>query len=155
FERFLGELQESTIIIDRNLRRAAELISSFKQVAVDQSSYQRRRFDLAEVLHELRLTLSPSLRKAQVELHEEAEAGLHMESYPGPLTQVLMNIVNNAVMHAFADCAQPQIRIQAGRWQDGGVFIHITDNGCGIARSEEHTSELQSRENLVCRLQLE
>ena len=140
FERFLGELQESTVIIERNLRRAAELISSFKQVAVDQSSYQRRRFDLAEVLHELRLTLSPSLRKARVELSEEAEAGLHMESYPGPLTQVLMNIVNNAVMHAFADCAQPQIRIQAGISNNDDVFIRIADNGCGIA--PEHLSRV-------------
>src|SRR5436309_5044862 len=33
---------------------------------------------------------------------------------------------------------------------DGGPFESV-----GLVRSEEHTSELQSRENLVCRLLLE
>src|SRR5207302_2223393 len=35
----------------------------------------------------------------------------------------------------------------------GGVAAHLTLNR--VERSEEHTSELQSRENLVCRLLLE
>lgn len=132
FDAFLTELHESTDIISRNLRRAAELISSFKQVAVDQSSYQRRRFDLADVLHELRLTLTPTLRKAQVELLEDASPGLQMDSYPGPLTQVLMNIVNNAVMHAFDGSEQPSIHIQARRADDQQIRLDIRDNGCGI-----------------------
>src|SRR5690606_40832938 len=34
--------------------------------------------------------------------------------------------------------------------------LHLTDaNYCGLFRSEEHTSELQSRENIVCRLLLD
>src|SRR5690606_39493188 len=35
------------------------------------------------------------------------------------------------------------------------IFISDMDNFGKINRSEEHTSELQSRENLVCRLLLE
>src|SRR5258706_4163738 len=35
-----------------------------------------------------------------------------------------------------------------------GASIHITPQG-GVMRSEEHTSELQSLTNLVCRLLLE
>lgn len=132
FEQFLGELQESTDIIERNLRRAAELISSFKQVAVDQSSYQRRPFDLAEVLHELRLTMSPTLRKGGVHLQEDTRPGLHMDSYPGPLTQVLMNIVNNAVMHAFTGYNDRQITIAAEQPGPDQIRITISDNGCGI-----------------------
>src|SRR5690606_33041403 len=66
FARFLGELQESTSMIERSLRRAAERSSSVEEAAGDESSYQRRRFALADVLHELRLTRSASSRKAQV-----------------------------------------------------------------------------------------
>src|SRR5436309_11980528 len=51
------------------------------------------------------------------------------------------------------------VRVEAGR---DAVHIHVTDAGAGFdpaavpdPRSEEHTSELQSRENLVCRLLLE
>src|SRR5690606_41737049 len=41
-------------------------------------------------------------------------------------------------------------------WSKGRVyFAHAVGAGCSLARSEEHTSELQSRENLVCRLLLE
>lgn len=113
-QQFQGHWREATEVIERNLRRAAELIASFKQVAVDQSSYQRRPFELGEVLHELHLTLSPTLRRSQVELIDEAPPGLRMDSYPGPLTQVLMNLVNNAVVHAFEGRPHPhQVRIRA------------------------------------------
>src|SRR3989442_8577082 len=38
----------------------------------------------------------------------------------------------------------------------GGTFLRNTNfTGAGLARSEEHTSELQSRPHLVCRLLLE
>ena len=132
FEAFLAELKESTDIVQRNLRRAAELISSFKQVAVDQSSYQRRTFDLAEVVHELRVTLSPTLRKAQVALSEDVAGKLAMNSYPGPLTQVLMNIVNNSVMHAFDGRTDRQVSIVSEDADDDHIRLVVSDNGCGI-----------------------
>lgn len=132
-QQFQGHWREATEVIERNLRRAAELIASFKQVAVDQSSYQRRPFELGEVLHELHLTLSPTLRRSQVELIDEAPPGLRMDSYPGPLTQVLMNLVNNAVVHAFDDRPHPhQVRIRAESLPAQRVRLTVTDNGCGV-----------------------
>lgn len=132
-QQFQGHWREATEVIERNLRRAAELIASFKQVAVDQSSYQRRPFELGEVLHELHLTLSPTLRRSQVELLDEAPPGLRMDSYPGPLTQVLMNLVNNAVVHAFEGRPHPhQVRIRAEALPSQRVRLTVTDNGCGV-----------------------
>ncbi len=132
-EQFLANWQESTEVIERNLRRAAELIASFKQVAVDQSSYQRRPFELAEVIHEMRLTLSPTLRRSQVELEEDVASPVRMDSYPGPLTQVLMNLVNNAVAHAFEHVTQPKVvRIVCRMLDAQRVRIQVQDNGCGI-----------------------
>ncbi len=132
-QQFQGHWREATEVIERNLRRAAELIASFKQVAVDQSSYQRRPFELGEVLHELHLTLSPTLRRSQVELIDEAPPGLRMDSYPGPLTQVLMNLVNNAVVHAFEGRPHPhRVRIRAEALPAQRVRLTVTDNGCGV-----------------------
>ena len=48
----------------RNLQRAAQLILSFKQVAVDQSSDQRRIFDLKETIEEILLTLEPVYKRS-------------------------------------------------------------------------------------------
>jgi len=131
-DRFVADCRESTLVIERNLQRAAELISSFKQVAVDQSSYQRRPFELAEVLHELQLTLSPMLRRSRVTLSEDIGAGIRMDSYPGPLTQVLMNIVNNAVIHAFEGRDSGNMIISARRLADERVGIRFSDDGVGI-----------------------
>src|SRR5690606_41837313 len=39
-------------------------------------------------------------------------------------------------------------------WTDGCQDMSATEPGCAGPRSEEHTSELQSREKLVCRLLL-
>src|SRR5690606_41972976 len=51
--------------------------------------------------------------------------------------------------------------LHAGQTVFRGIFVHSLDlhgrahRGLHGLRSEEHTSELQSRENLVCRLLLE
>lgn len=131
--RFMGELHEGIEVMERNLRRAAELISGFKQVAVDQSSHQRRDFELAELVRELQLTLSPTLKRNGVRLHAEVPPGLRFDSHPGPLTQVLMNVINNAVAHAFEAQADALVRLQAMAMPDGRVQITLSDNGRGIA----------------------
>src|SRR5437016_11420493 len=50
--------------------------------------------------------------------------------------------------------------VRGGAVDSGGGHLHPQDSQCGAARestarSEEHTSELQSLTNLVCRLLLE
>ena len=130
--RFIGEVHEGVDVMERNLRRAAELITGFKQVAVDQSSHQRRRFDLREIVHELTLTLSPTLRRAGVTFTQEVPADITLDSYPGPLGQVIMNIVNNAVVHAFGQQAEPRIDAR-GQVDDGWLTLTLSDNGCGIS----------------------
>lgn len=131
-ESFLRELRETSEMIEHNLRRAAELITSFKQVAVDQSSYQRRTFGVAETLHELRMTLNPSLRRGGVTLIEDVPPELRMDSYPGPLSQVLMNLVNNAVVHAFDGRSGGTVRISGTALPGLRARLQVSDDGCGI-----------------------
>src|SRR5690606_40271288 len=45
--------------------------------------------------------------------------------------------------------------IRPGHNYDLSVLRSLSSTGSTLPRSEEHTSELQSRENLVCRLLLE
>lgn len=137
--RFVSEVREGIDVMERNLRRAAELISSFKQVAVDQSSHQRRRFDLREIVHELTLALSPTLRRSNVELTDDLPDGLTLDSYPGPLSQVIMNVINNAVVHAFAQQPEPRITLH-GQVSAGQLTLTLDDNGCGIP--PEHLSRV-------------
>ena len=143
-DNYLGTTREAAQVLERNLRRAAELVGSFKQLAVDQSSYQRRRFELGEVLQEVLLALSPTLRRSALSLRHDVPAGLQLDSYPGPLGQVLVNLISNALVHAFDDGAVGAvIEVHAGRGasdeaQDGTgrLWLRLRDNGRGIAEAD-------------------
>ncbi|MCW8333466.1 sensor histidine kinase [Vibrio paucivorans] len=141
-DQYIEQSSESADSIERNLHRAAELITSFKQVAVDQSSYQRRQFDLPEILHELRVTMTPNLTRHQIQLEEAFEGAISMDSYPGPLTQVLMNLLSNAVAHAFSeqDTSQKLVTIRCTLTNANTACIKVTDNGCGI--EQKHLSKI-------------
>src|SRR3712207_8128573 len=51
---------------------------------------------------------------------------------------------------------QPQLQLQVGRpGLERDALTQLLSRPSGVVRSEEHTSELQSRQYLVCRLLLE
>lgn len=131
-DQFVEAVDAGTDIAGRNLARAAELVVSFKQVAADQTSVQRRAFGLAEVAGEIVLTLKPLLKRGHVALAMEVPAEIQLDSYPGPLGQVLTNLVDNAVTHAFGGRPDGVIRLSAAPGHVGRVLIRVSDNGCGI-----------------------
>ncbi|MBS1197553.1 MAG: domain S-box protein, partial [Proteobacteria bacterium] len=112
--------------------RAAELITSFKQVAIDQTSSQRRVFILAEVIAKIITTLRPTLKKTPYNIETSIPEIIQMDSFPGPLGQVLANLINNAVIHAFEGKTQGTVRIEASQCEDKQVELKITDDGQGI-----------------------
>jgi PAS domain S-box-containing protein len=130
-DAFVEQVATAEDIAQRNLHRAADLVTSFKQVAVDQTSSQRRTFDLAELVREILLTLQPMLKRAPVTVEVDVPAGIAMDSYPGPLGQVLSNLIQNALVHGLADHPQGHIRV-AAEAADGWVTLHVSDDGCGI-----------------------
>lgn len=136
----LDEMAAAAELAQRNLSRAADLISSFKQVAVDRQSSQRRQFQLDQVIHEICLTLRPSLSKAQCQLEVTAASGLAMDSFPGPLGQVLTNLVQNALLHGFEGRADAHIWVEAQGLDADQVQIVVRDNGVGIP--PEHQSRV-------------
>ena len=119
-------------LIERNLNRAAALLANFKQVAVDQTSAQRRRFDLRKTVDEVVATLMPGLRKRRLVLGVEIPEGLELDSFPGPLEQVIANIVTNAAIHAFGPDEAGELSIVAEPAGAGEIELCIRDNGCGI-----------------------
>jgi len=129
-EHLQAEAFASDLIV-RNLGRAAELVTSFKHVAVDQTSTQRRAFDLDEVISEVITTLRPTFQKAAFKIEYIAAGGIAMNSYPGPLGQVITNLVNNAAMHAFEERPHGLMTIVT-RQQENFAHIDFCDDGCGI-----------------------
>ena len=129
---FLDDAILATNITSRNLERAAELITSFKHVAADQSSSQRRKFSLSELLHENLITLHPQTKKKPVEISTDIDSEIKLDSYPGPLGQVLSNLIINALVHGFEDKQTGKILISAELVDENKITICVEDNGKGI-----------------------
>ena len=136
-DRFVAENSEATALIERNLQRAAGLISHFKQVAVDQASMRRRQFDLAALVEDVLSTLSPRLKRSPHRIDVEIPPGLVFESYPGPLEQVLTNLIENSLVHGFEPGRAGVIRISAEA-SGPRVRLRYADDGLGIPPALRH-----------------
>jgi signal transduction histidine kinase len=134
---YLDNACTTTEILMRNLQRAADLVTNFKQVAVDQTSTQRRTFLLAEVVAGNVLTLLPSIRRTPFEVVQKIPDELMMDSYPGPLGQVIANLVNNAIMHAFDGRSEGEVELVAEYEKPDWVALHVRDNGNGISHANQ------------------
>jgi signal transduction histidine kinase len=132
-QQFLDEADSIGMLLTRNIERSASLVSSFKQVAVDRASSQRRRFDLGAVIQENMNTLSPVLRKTPYEVTVEVATLVAMDSYPGPLGQVVAALVNNAIMHGFHNRDHGRLSITVPVPAGDHADIVISDDGAGIA----------------------
>jgi signal transduction histidine kinase len=120
-------------IFVRNLERAARLIGDFKQVAVDQTSDQRREFDLAAIVDEIANILQPTLRKSNCTLEAELTSGLMCDSYPGAIGQVVTNLIMNTVVHAFEQGTKGKVSLRVCPVGDDGAEIVVADDGVGMS----------------------
>jgi C4-dicarboxylate-specific signal transduction histidine kinase len=129
--RFRQSALESCQLILRNLMRADKLVKSFKQVAVDQSSEQRRRIDLLAYLQEIMSSLHPSLKRTQHVVDIQVPEGVTLETYPGALYQIIVNFVLNSLMHGFPGRNDGHITISAQR-NGEQVVLRYRDDGVGM-----------------------
>ncbi|MDP3848174.1 MAG: ATP-binding protein [Pseudomonas sp.] len=128
---FVSSTRQGADILMRGLQQAAELVASFKQVAVDQASEKRRWFSLGDTVREVLLTLGPTLRKTNHRIDCQISADIQMDSYPGALTQIISNLINNALVHAFVGREYGTVTINA-QLHGNGVELIIRDDGVGI-----------------------
>lgn len=137
FDKGLSDLAEAASLIERSTARAAELVSAFKQVAVDQTSAHWRRFHLATLCEEMALLFRERLRRKGATLTLELDRDLELGSFPGPLGQVLSNLIDNALLHGRDHDAQLHLSCREGA--PGQALVELRDNGPGIP------SDLQQR----------
>ncbi|MBV9983561.1 MAG: HAMP domain-containing histidine kinase [Bradyrhizobium sp.] len=131
-EEFVRTSRDAAQQLVANLHRAAELIQSFKQVAVDRSHAERRQFNLSEATDQIIASLRPVLKRAPIGLSVDVPEGLIIDGYPGSYGQILTNLFLNAVSHAFADGRSGTIAISARARGADDVEINFTDDGAGM-----------------------
>lgn len=130
-EKFLQLCRKSSSMILFNMNRAADLINSFKQVAVDQSSQERRLFKIRQYIEEILLSLHAQLRKTPYEIKLSCPEELEVDSYPGALSQIITNLIMNSLHHGFEGLNEGSITIDI-RKSENSVLIIYGDTGRGI-----------------------
>jgi signal transduction histidine kinase len=124
--------RETAEMIAYNISRAAQLIQSFKQVAIDQTGERQRSFDLAVFLEQLIRSLRPDIRKAGLTLELICAEGITMDSFPGALGQVITNLVHNAMIHAYDSGSGGAITVTGELLPDSRVGLLVADSGRGM-----------------------
>jgi signal transduction histidine kinase len=128
---FLNEGQQTATLLLTNLNRASELIASFKQVAVDQTSEAERDVDLKEYIQEIIQSLAPNFKKTRHKIELNCPEGLEVRCAPGVIAQIITNMIMNSLIHGFENKNAGTIRINVSE-QDGEIMIDYQDDGKGL-----------------------
>lgn len=131
--QYIASSKEGLALVVRGLRSASDLVQSFKQVAVDRATEQRRKFGLLRTSQEVIATLQRSILVAGHQVEVDIAPDTELDGYPGPFGQVLTNLIHNALLHAFANRQGGTMRLSAERLRSGQVEIRFSDDGVGIS----------------------
>lgn len=129
--KFMRRAEESATITHVNLQRSAELIKSFKQVAVDQSCNSIRNIHLHEHMQSIITSLKPHLKKHQHSIHIDCDDQLQCQCNAGALTQVMTNLIMNSVIHGFEHIQQGHIDIHIQQ-EKNDITLCYEDDGAGM-----------------------
>ncbi|MBF0444048.1 MAG: PAS domain-containing sensor histidine kinase [Magnetococcales bacterium] len=131
---YLEEVDISTKLTITNLERAGKLLKNFKEIAVDQTSQEKRRFNLKEYIEEIVFTLSPRLKSSKHVVQVDCPDNISLDSYPGALSQILTNLIINSLIYGFEGIESGRIVI-SGSVDSKNVSIFYSDNGVGMKKT--------------------
>lgn len=130
-EDYLKSINNQSSILLSNMNRSAELINSFKQIAVDQTNHEKRVFNLEEYLDEISISLKHEYTCRDIKLVVKCPSYIEIDSYPGAISQIVSQLVLNSINHGLKESENGEISISVAQ---KGEFIQLTvrDNGIGI-----------------------
>lgn len=138
-ENYLNDNEEASLIILNNLNRAAELIRSFKLIAVDQSQDNKRIFNIKQYIDEVLISLKPEFKKVKHTVEISCPDNIEINCHPGQFSQIMTNLFMNSIKHAFEKGQIGVLKLQVSH-EEGKIKFHFGDNGKGI--SEENLKKI-------------
>ena len=129
---YIADAEQTTSLLLTNLNRASELVASFKQVAVDQTSEAERDVDLAQYINEVVHSLAPSFKGTQHKIDVNCPDQLTIKCAPGVIAQIITNMIMNSLIHGFEYKKDGVISIDVREEQDV-IYIDYKDNGKGLS----------------------
>lgn len=139
---YLHSAREGMQLLLRGLNRTHDLVANFKRVAVDQSSSQRRVFDLRQAVDDVAALMQPTLRTTPFQLHLSVPHKLMMDSFPGAVEQIVTNLVTNSLMHGFFGRELGNMWLQAEPLQEQGGQVRLLYRDDGVGMTPEVLSHI-------------
>ncbi len=134
-EHFIEEAKQGTELLNTNLIRASELIASFKQIAVDQTSEAIRTIQLHEYLNEIIRSLQPHFKKTRHHIEVNCPENMTLSCPAGAISQIFTNLLMNSLIHGFEDIEEGHIHITVV--DEGNVVdINYSDDGKGLTADQ-------------------
>lgn len=118
--------------ISSSLQPMATLLENFNQIAADQDEEDKKPFDLIIYVNKIMSLFSVEFKHRQIEYIYSGETKLVMNTIPSRIALLILNLVDNALKHGFADNKTGKITINIEKTQQGKVKIIFTDNGMGM-----------------------
>jgi len=130
-EEYLNTSEELAQLINTNLSRTANLVKSFKQVAVDQTSEEKRKFDIKGYVNEVLFSINNVTKHTNIDIEVQCKDNIIINSYPGAISQIVTNLIINSIKHAFKEKEVGHIVLDISQDENDIQFIY-KDNGKGI-----------------------
>jgi signal transduction histidine kinase len=134
---FIDISGESHDIVLSNLKHAIHLVESFKKIIVGEFSQNKSQFEIGAYLDDIQHILIPKLKRSRHQLTTECPNMIMITTESGALSQVLINLINNALIHAFDDNQHGNITITVSETSTHIVF-KVSDNGVGITPNQQN-----------------
>jgi PAS domain S-box-containing protein len=131
-EEFIKSVNDVSVIILTNMVKAATLIQSFKQVAVDQTSEEMRTFNIKAYMNDILNSIHYEIKNTKHVINVDCTDNLVLNSYPGALSQAITNLISNSLVHGFANIDNGTISIHIVQI-DNNLIIVYKDTGCGMS----------------------
>lgn len=128
---FLSDSQGSLELEADALRRAVTLLRNFKQISVHQSQEHRQLINIAEVIEDSTVIATNDIDESRINISVNGDSTLTMDTYPAPLAQALVHLINNAVIHGSKQTEPVDLSISYAK-SDQNIILKVADNGCGI-----------------------
>jgi len=129
---FIKNANHSTELLTNNLNRASELLTSFKHIAVDQTSDKIRLINVSDYINEIIQSIHPKLRKTNHSVKVNCDKSIEIFSHPGAIAQIIINLIINSIVHGFENINRGEINIDI-KYHHDKLHIDYMDNGHGLS----------------------
>lgn len=133
FEEYSNDATELANLIYSNLKKTNYLIKSFKQISVDQTSEEKREFNLNTYINEILISINNVLKQTNISVIVKDDDKISLNSYPGAFSQIFTNLILNSLKHGYTKDEFGTIIIQLKK-ENNKTLIIYTDDGKGIKK---------------------